>query len=323
MTSSGTPTQVVTAEAHVLVPEASRVASRPRLLRVMARDRTAMIGLVLVTGLGLAALLAPVLTSHDPNAVDVTRRFLSPSREFPFGTDHLGRDMLARVLFGARLSIDSTLVATAGIVTVGILLGMAAGYVGGLVDTVISRVVDVMLALPTLLIALAITAILGPGLDNVIVAIVIAQWPSYTRIVRAAVLAEREKEYVEAARAAGASTTWVLRRHLLPNVAGPVMVMTTLELGITLLLISALSFLGLGVTPPTAEWGALLSEGRTYLSRASNMMLFPGAAIFFMVLGFNLVGDGLRDALDPRTVHGAGWAAPGRRARRRGRRGGG
>ncbi|HEX2274150.1 MAG TPA: nickel transporter permease [Acidimicrobiales bacterium] len=317
MNPSAPPTEVITAEAHVLVPEASRVASRPGLLRVMARDRTAMVGLVIVSTLSLAAVLAPLLSSHDPNAVDVARRFLPPSSEFPLGTDHLGRDVFARLLFGARVSISSALVATAGITAVGVLLGMVAGYLGGVVDTAISRVVDIMLALPTLLTALAVTAILGPGLDNVVVGIVIAAWPSYCRIVRGAVLAEREKDYVEAARAAGASSTRILRRHLLPNVVGPVVVMTTLELGITLLAISALSFLGLGVTPPTAEWGAMLSEGRTYLARASNMMLFPGAAIFLMVLGFNLLGDGLRDVLDPRTVHGAAWAAPRRRARRR------
>ncbi|MDQ4070829.1 MAG: ABC transporter permease, partial [Actinomycetota bacterium] len=303
MSATGTRTDVVAAEASVLVPEASRVASRPRLLRVMVRDRTAVIGLVLVTILSLAALLAPVLAPHDPNAVDVTRRFLPPSGEFPFGTDHLGRDVLARVLYGARLSLASTLVATAGIMALGLVLGLAAGYLGGLVDTAISRVVDVMLALPTLLIALAVTAVLGPGLDNVVVGIVIAQWPSYSRLVRGAVLAEREKEYVEAARASGASTTRTLGRHVLPNVVGPVVVVTTLELGITLLVISALSFLGLGVTPPTAELGAMLSEGRTYLSRASNMMLFPGAVIFLLILGFNLLGDGLRDVLDPRTLH--------------------
>ena len=321
MSPTVTPTEVVTAEAHVLVPEASRVASRPRLFRAMARDRTAVVGLVIVALLALAAVLAPLLSAHHPNAVDVSRKFLSPSSEFPLGTDHLGRDMLARVLFGARLSIASALVATAGITAIGIVVGMAAGYFGGVVDAVISRVVDIMLALPTLLTALAVTAVLGPGLDNVVIGIVIASWPSYTRIVRGAILSEREKEYVEAARAAGASTTRILRRHLLPNVIGPVVVMTTLELGITLLAISALSFLGLGVTPPTAEWGAMLSEGRTYLSRAPNMMLFPGAAIFLMVLGFNLLGDGLRDVLDPRTVHGGAWAAPHLGARRRRRRG--
>ena len=321
MNPTATTTEVLSAEAQVLVPEASRVGSRPRLLKAMAHDRTAMVGLVIVSTLALAAVLAPLLSVHQPNAVDVSRRFLSPSTEFPLGTDHLGRDVLARVLHGARLSIGSALVATAALSAIGLLVGMLAGYFGGIVDTVISRVVDVMLALPTLLLALGVTAVLGPGLDNVIVAIVIAQWPGYSRIVRGAVLAEREKEYVEAARAAGASTPTIFRRHLMPNVIGPVVVMTTLELGITLLVITALSFLGLGVAPPAAEWGAMLSEGRTYLSRAPNMMLFPGAAIFLMVLGFNLLGDGLRDVLDPRTVHGAAWAAPRARAgsRRRAR----
>ena len=321
MSPTATPTEVVTAEASVLVPEASRVASRPRLWRTMTRDHTAMVGLGIASALATAAVLAPLLSTHHPDAVDVSRRFLSPSTEFPLGTDHLGRDVWARVLFGARLSIASALAATAGITVIGIVVGMVAGYFGGIVDMALSRVVDVMLALPSLLTALAVTAILGPGLDNVVIAIAIAHWPSYARIVRGAVLSEREKEYVEAARAAGASTRRILRRHLMPNVVGPVVVMTTLELGITLLSISALSFLGLGVTPPTAEWGAMLSEGRTYLSRAPNMMLFPGAAIFLMVLGFNLLGDGLRDVLDPRTSHGGAWAAPRLRRPRRNWRG--
>lgn len=285
----------------LLVTPPGAVVSRPRLVRTMLHDRTAVIGLVIVSGLSLIAVLGPVLTGRDPNAVDVANKFASPSGEFPLGTDHLGRDMLARLLFGARLSIGSTLVATAAISVIGVLLGMLAGYVGGLVDTLISRVIDIVLALPPLLLPLAITAVLGAGLGNVIIAIVVVAWASYARIVRGAVLAEREKTYVEAAKAAGASKARIIRRHLLPNIVGPVVVMTTLELGIILLAISGLSFLGLGVKPPAPEWGAMLAEGRTYLSRAPNMMVFPGTAIFLMVLGFNLLGDGLRDLLDPRT----------------------
>jgi peptide/nickel transport system permease protein len=192
-------------------------------------------------------------------------------------------------------------VATAAIALIGLVLGMAAGYLGGAVDALISRVIDIVSAVPTILLAMAIAAVLGLGLRNVLVAIVIASWPSYARIVRGAVLAEREKAYIESASATGASTARIFRRHLGPNIIGPVVVITTLELGIMLLAISALSFLGLGVKPPSAEWGAMLSEGRTYLSRAPHMMLWPGMAIFLMVLGFNLLGDGLRDVIDPRT----------------------
>jgi peptide/nickel transport system permease protein len=209
--------------------------------------------------------------------------------------------VLSRILFGARLSIGSAVLAAAAISAIGLLLGMLAGYLGGVVDVVISRVIDVVSALPSLLLAMAITAVLGLGLRNVVIAIVAASWPSYARIVRGAVLAEREKPYVEAAWSSGAGTARIFRRHLVPNIIGPVVVVTTLELGIVLLSISGLSFLGLGVKPPAAEWGAMLSEGRTYLSRAPNMMVFPGSAIFLMVLGFNLLGDGLRDIIDPRT----------------------
>ncbi len=292
--------EITPAEAEQFVPTAERHAG-VRILRPLARDRAAMVGLALVSLLTLAGIVAPILSPHDPNAVDVAHRFAPPSATFPLGTDHLGRDMLSRLLFGARISIGATLIAAVGVTTLGLALGMLAGWWGGAVDAVISRVIDLLLILPPLLLTLAVTAVLGFGLGNVVLAIIIGSWPSYARIVRSAVLAERAKPYIEAARAAGASTVRIFRRHLLPNMVGPVVVMTTLELGIILLLISSLSFLGLGVRPPTAEWGAMLSEGRTYLSRAPNMMLFPGAAIFVMVLGFNLLGDGLRDLLDPRS----------------------
>jgi len=276
------------------------------VLRGLLRDRTAMIGIGIVSSFVLAAVLAPLLAPHDPNAVDVLRKFAPPSAEFPLGTDHLGRDILSRLLYGARLSIGTTVAATLGISLLGLLLGMLAGYLGGLVDTVISRVVDVLLAFPSFLLALAVTGVLGPGLGNLMLAVVAVSWAGYARIVRGSVLAEREKAYVEAARATGVSGWLILWRHLLRNIVGPVVVLTTLDMGAILLGISALSFLGLGVKPPTSEWGAMLSEGRNYLSQAPNMMLFPGAAIFLMALGFNLFGDGLRDVLDPRTRNSTG-----------------
>jgi peptide/nickel transport system permease protein len=276
------------------------------MLRGLLRDRTAMIGIVIVSSFVLAAALAPLLAPHDPNAVDVLHKFAPPSAKFPLGTDELGRDVLSRLLYGARLSIGTALVATLGISFLGLFLGMLAGYLGGLVDTVISRVVDVLLAFPSFLLALAVTGILGPGLGNLMLAVVAVSWAGYARIVRGSVLAEREKPYVEAARATGTSGWRILWRHLLRNIVGPVVVLTTLDMGAILLGISALSFLGLGVKPPTSEWGAMLSEGRNYLGQAPNMMLFPGAVIFLMALGFNLFGDGLRDVLDPRTRRSAG-----------------
>jgi peptide/nickel transport system permease protein len=287
-------------------------APKGHVVAHLLRDRSALAGLGLVSLLGLGALLAPVLAPHDPNAVDVVRRFSPPSAEFPLGTDHLGRDVLSRLLHGGRLSIGATVVATAGISTIGVVLGLLAGYLVGAVDTVVSRIIEILLALPAYLLALAVTGVLGPGLVNLTIAITAVWWASYARLVRGFVLAETGRAYVEAARALGASGTRIAVRHVLPNILAPVVVLTTLDLGAVLLGLSSLSFLGLGVQPPTAEWGAMLSEGRVYLGPAPNMMLFPGAAIFVMVLGFNLVGDGLRDALDPRTRQGVA-----RRPRRR------
>jgi peptide/nickel transport system permease protein len=300
-----TAAETVSAGTATVIPTAADLPPiRRRMVRELLHDRTAIIGLVLVGTLTAAALLAPVLSPHDPDAVDVARKFLAPSREFPLGTDHLGRDVLSRLLFGGRLSIGSTCVAVVFITVVGIGAGVLIGWFGGLLDTVFGRFLDMFLALPTFLLALAVTALLGPGLGNVMVAIVLAWWPIYARIVRSAVLSERSKPYVESARAVGSSSGRIIRRHLLPNILGPIVVLTTLDLGIVMLAISGLSFLGLGVAPPASEWGAMLAEGRTYLSVAPNMMFFPGAAIFLMVLGFNLLGDGLRDVLDPRTRTG-------------------
>ncbi len=301
MTATFTGAEPTQGQDLPLPPEVGR---RGDIWRSLRRDPTAMLGLGLVATLTLSAVLAGVLAPHDPDAVDVVRRFAPPSREFLLGTDHLGRDVLSRILFGGRLSIGTAAVAGLAIAVVGLVMGMVAGWFGGAVDLLVSRVIDVLLAFPVFLLALGMTGLLGPGLRNLIIAFIAVAWAGYARLVRGAVLAERGKPYVEAARAAGASELRVLRRHVLPNIVAPVMVLTTLDMGVVLLAVSGLSFLGLGVAPPTAEWGAMLAEGRPYLDRGPQMMLFPGAAIFLMVLGFNLVGDGLRDALDPRTDRG-------------------
>lgn len=280
------------------VPDLPRAPAAPSLRRLL-RNRTAMTGLVIVLVLVVAALFAPLLAPHDPNAVDANRRFEAPSASSPLGTDELGRDTLSRLLFGARLSIGATLAAGVGVSVIGLLLGLLAGYLGGLTDTIVSRVVDSLLAFPAFLLALGVTGLLGPGLPQVTIAVVIVSWAGYARIVRASVIAERERSYVEASRALGASRMEVIRRHVLVNVAGPALVLLTLELSATLQTISALSFLGVGVEPPTAEWGGMLAEASRHLGRAPQLMVFPGAAIFLMALGFNLLGDGLRDVLDP------------------------
>lgn len=276
-------------------------AAAPSWWRPLLRDRTALVGIVALSLLGLAAVLAPLLAPHDPAEVDVLRKLAPPSGEFLLGTDQLGRDVLSRLLYGARISLGATVLAAIGIAVTGMVFGVLAGFAGGAVDALISRVIDVLLAFPGLLLALALTGVLGPNLRNLMLAVVIVSWAGYARVVRAAVLAERERPYVEAARALGSSRRRLVLRHLLPNIVAPIVVLTTLDLASILLGISALSFLGLGVQPPTAEWGAMLAEARPYLSRSPNLMLFPGLAIFLTALAFNLVGDGLRDALDPKT----------------------
>lgn len=290
--------EVVAAPADTGV-DLALARSPPGLLRRLLRDRTAVLGLALVTFFVLAALIGPILEPRDPNQVDILNTFAPPTPSFPLGTDNLGRDELSRVLSGARLSISTVLVATIGIALIGLCMGVLAGYFGGPIDALISRVVDLLLAFPTFLLALAVTGALGPSLRNILIAVTVVWWAGYARIVRAAVLTKREEPYVEAARALGSPATYILRRHLLPNIVAPIVVLTTLDMGAILLGISGLSFLGLGVTPPTAEWGAMLSEGRAYISVDANLMFFPGLAIFLMVLGFNLLGDGLRDILDP------------------------
>ena len=282
------------------VPVPVSAGRRPAWSRLF-RDRSALAGLIAVLLLVAAALFAPWLAPHDPNVADVVNKLASPSREHLLGTDELGRDVLSRLLYGGRTSLVTTFAAAAIIGTIGLVLGTIAGYVGGLTDIVISRVVDILLAFPSFLLALAITAVLGPGMRHLLLAVVLVWWASYARLVRAAVLTEREKPYVEAARAAGVPEWRVLSRHVVPNVIGPVIVLSTLELGHVLLALTAMSFLGLGVEPPNAEWGAMLSNGRAYLGSASHVMVAPGACIFVMVMGCNILGDGLRDALDPRS----------------------
>lgn len=270
-------------------------------LAALRGDRTAKFGLAILAVLAVAVVLGPTLAPHDPTATEPAQRFASPSGEHPLGTDHVGRDTLSRVLHGARLSLGSAVVASLAVGVLGLGLGVAAGYLRGVVDTLVSRAVDILLAFPTLLLALVVTGALGAGLRNILIAVVIAWWASYARIVRGVTFSEREKPHIESARAVGASGWRIVRRHVVPNIVAPIVVLTTLDMGAILLAISALSFLGLGVEPGTPEWGAMLAEARTYMRRSPQLMFYPGAAIFLAVLGFNLVGDGLRDILDPRT----------------------
>ncbi len=274
--------------------------SEEPLLRRLVRDRLALAGLVLVSLFALAALFAPLLAPHDPTAVDAAERLAGSSWEHPLGTDELGRDTLSRLLFGARWSLGTAAVASVLVIAIGVTVGMISGYFGGRVDAVVMRVVDVLLAFPTFVLYLAILGMLGPGLRNLMIALVIITWDQYARIVRGLVLSIRERRFVQASRALGASDRHLLVRHILPNVVPPVVVLASLETGKLVLALAALGFFGLGVQPPTPEWGTMINQSRLFLQTAPTLMIWPGLAIGLAVLGFNLLGDGLRDVLDPR-----------------------
>ncbi len=257
-------------------------------------------GLVILTVLIVAALLAPFITPYDPLAVTAGQGFRPPDLAHPAGTDLFGRDVLSRLLFGARVSLLTGVMAVFIASLPGTILGLVAGYYGRWVDGLIMRLMDVMLSFPAMLLALSIVAALGPGLFNVVLAVGVAGIPGYTRLVRGSVLSVRKSLYVRAARTVGCPDWRIIFRHILPNVLAPAIVLATLDVAWAILNASSLSFLGLGVQPPTPEWGAMLSEGRVYLRQAPWTMIAPGLALALTVLSINIVGDGLRDALDPR-----------------------
>jgi peptide/nickel transport system permease protein len=257
-------------------------------------------GLLLTVTLIVIALAAPLIAPFDPDVQDTSRRLEAPSHEHLLGLDDLGRDVFSRIVFGARISlrVGFSVVFIASLI--GITLGAMAGYFGGLVDTLIMRLTDILLAFPGILLAIALVAVLGPSLNNVILALSTIGWVGYARLVRGQVLKVREMEYVTAAKALGAKSPRVIVLHVLPNVINPVIVMATLGLAGAILSEAALSFLGLGVQPPTPSWGAMLTSGRRYLGLANHLAIFPGAAIMLAVMGLNFLGDGLIDALDPK-----------------------
>ena len=257
-------------------------------------------GLILTLLLIVSALAAPLIAPHDPNVQDTSRRLEAPTPDHKLGLDDLGRDVLSRIIWGARVSlrVGFSVVMLASIV--GITLGAISGYFGGVIDMIVMRLCDILLAFPGILLAIALVAVLGPSINNVVLALSIIGWVGYARLVRGQVLKVREMEYVTAAKALGAKSPRVIIRHVLPNVINPVIVMATLGLAGAVLAEAALSFLGLGVQPPTPSWGAMLTSGRRYLGLANHLAIFPGAAIMLAVMGLNFLGDGLIDALDPK-----------------------
>ena len=274
----------------------------PSIWRRLVRDRLTLLGLIFLLGLTLTALSAPLIAGADPIAIDPANKYLPPSVNFPLGTDNLGRSIWARIVHGARITLSMASLAMVAILATGVTVGTLAGIYGGWVDDLLMRIVDILLAFPTLILALAIAGMLGPSLVNVLIALVVVGWVSYARVVRGMVLSIKEKEYVESARALGGSQVWLAVRHIVPNVISPVVVLASLDMGNLLLSISAFSFLGLGAQAPTPEWGRMLDDARPFIQTQPQLMLYPGLAVFFTVLAFNLVGDGLRDAVDPRHI---------------------
>ena len=287
---------------HIPVRAISRGSRGRRRWIALLREPGTALGLFLVASLMLAGLLAPWLPLDDPTEINLPDRLLTPSTEHLLGTDHLGRDTFSRVVHGARVTLLAAAATLALSMTIALTVGILSGYHGGWADTALMGVVDLLLAFPSLILALAVAGALGPGLLNVLLAAGAVWWAGHARIIRGVTLGARQMEYVTAARAAGAGNTRIILRHIAPNILGPIIVIASLDVGWIILGIAGLNFLGLGAQPPTPEWGAMLNDARPHLQTAPRLLLLPGAAIFLAVLGFNLLGDGLRDLLDPRTV---------------------
>ncbi|KYZ78049.1 peptide ABC transporter permease [Anaerosporomusa subterranea] len=270
------------------------------LWRRIKRSKLAVAGLVIIVALILTALFADIIAPYSYDQQNLKENFLSPSLKHPFGTDEFGRDIFSRVVYGSRISLQVGFIAVGISLVSGGILGALAGYYGGKVDHLIMRAMDILLSIPGILLAISIVAALGPGLVNLMIAVGISSIPQYARIVQASVLSIRGQEFVEAARAVGSSDFRIIFKHIIPNVLAPLIVQSTLGIATAILTAAGLSFIGLGIQPPTPEWGAMLSGGRGYIRNYWFMTMFPGLAIMITIFGLNLLGDGLRDALDPR-----------------------
>jgi peptide/nickel transport system permease protein len=288
-------------------PSAALLTSSPRPRSLwrdawarLIKNKAAMFGGGVVILLILASIAAPLIAPYDPLKQNLRDNLLPPSSAHWFGTDVHGRDIFSRVLYGAAISLRIGFMGALLGGAVGIVLGLVAGFYGGAADMLIMRLVDIQLAFPGLLLAIAIIAAIGPGLENVIIAVGVFSVPTFTRVVRGSVLSIKQQDFVTAARTVGATSARIMRLHLFPNILAPALVLLTMRVATAILTAASLSFLGLGAQPPTPEWGAMLSDGRDYLVLAPHVATFPGLAILLAVLGFNLLGDGLRDALDPR-----------------------
>jgi peptide/nickel transport system permease protein len=299
------PLSTIAPSAVAIEPELVR-AGRPSAglwrdaWRRLRQDHAAVAGMVVIALLAIIAVIAPAITPYPPNDQSFRIKLEAPSSEHLMGTDEFGRDVLSRVLIGTRVALGVGIFPVLIALVVGVSLGLAAGYYGHRVDQVVMRLIDILLAFPWLLLAIGIMAILGPGIKNVVIAVAIVYVPAFARIVRGSVLSIKEKEYVEAARAMGQPDGRIIIRHILANAWAPIIVLSTLSIGQAIIYAAGLSFIGLGTQPPDADWGVMLSSGREYLRDGPWLGFFPGFAILLTVLAFNLFGDGLRDALDPR-----------------------
>ena len=277
-----------------------RLSPRRRTLRRFTNHKPALVGVMFIIFLVILALFAPWITPYDPVDSNLRLRGAAPSAEHWFGNDDIGRDILSRIIYGTRIALIVGLGATTIAVMIGVVVGATAGYFGGMVDAFLSRLVDALMAFPILALLLTLSTIFGPSLRNVVIVIGVTFWASYARVIRAEVLSLRERDYVLAARASGASNRRIILRHIVPNAIGPVIILASLAIGSVIIFESALSFLGMGIQRPTPSWGTMLSDGRDHIRNYPHIAIAPGLAIAFTVLAFNLVGDGLRDALDPR-----------------------
>jgi peptide/nickel transport system permease protein len=287
-------------DARAAGVRAAQLAEATLFWRRFRRNHIGMAGAIVVLGCVLVAVMAAVISPYPPDELHGRLRLVPPSRDYVMGTDELGRDIFSRIIFGSRISLQVGVISVSLALVLGAALGLAAGFYGGATDNAVMRVMDVLFAFPAILLAIGIMAMLGSSITNAMIAIGIVYAPSFARLTRASVLSLKEKEFVEAARALGLSDFWIVVRHITPNLLAPVIVQTTFSLSTAILTEASLSFLGLGTPPPAPSWGGMLSASRRYVELSAWPAIFPGLAIMILVLGFNLLGDGLRDVLDPR-----------------------
>lgn len=271
-----------------------------RNIREFGKNKAAMSGLIVICVLIMMALSAEVISPYDPTKIKLEEKLQPPSWEHIMGTDHLGRDVLTRIIYGCRVTFQFSIIVVTITAIVGVTVGIVSGYCGGVVDEILMRFVDILLAFPSIILALVVIGALGPGISNTILAISFVGWLSYARVSRGSTLSIKAKEFIESARSMGSNNIYIMYKHVYPNVLYPIIVLATLHMGSVILTVAALGFLGLGAQPPTPEWGTMLNEGKEFLRVCPWLSIFPGLMIMLTVLAFNFIGDGLRDALDPR-----------------------